>query len=448
MTRTLWAAHRPILAALLVASAAVSASAQTPDTTFAADYGVVASTDSTLDSAPGLRAAFAAAKAHRQPGQRSIVVLPCHAPYHTSGLAVWYQGEIKVTDTDTELVGCGGTVVVRDTTEDGRVYYPVREVADYGLPESRLRLMPGAAGRPQPSIRGEFVNRIKVFPPRSNMTATGANGRSAAPAHFALRDLVLDGNPEGNLEAVRTLIDAGRGETLYRNSSAYTGLDVSRQDGNNVCRVTDRFLFNETTGKSVNYPVLGLGIEVEVEHVSVGGYASTGLLGDNGDCTRWTLTDVRAGNTAYNHVLYSPNGEWTNVTLYGYAWWHADMQGETTVTNLVYEDPAESPIKRDGRELVSVRRGTVTVHGLTVVPPFAEAPFRKAFGVHTEFGARLASTEALSVVPDVWTPPRPDPPAGPRYRIEPAPPVCREIATGLYVEFVPYCSSLPAPADD
>ena len=63
-----------------------------------------------------------------------------------------------------------------------------------------------------------------------------------------------------------------------------------------------------------------MGQQLTVENVAVLGYGSNGILGHVNN--EWTGTNVLLGNSVWNHVLYSANGTYTNLTFTGFAWGH------------------------------------------------------------------------------------------------------------------------------
>lgn len=322
------------------------ATAQTV-TILAADHGVVARAD--VDNRAALQRAFDAARDAYQASVDTVYVdLPCHPPHRISGQAIGYTGEIVVY-LGTIIRGCGGTYLaeaegakLREDDRAGVLYRPVREVADLGRPETRLRVLDG-------SITPTSKHRLRSW---------GGAGI------VGLRDLVLDGNIEGNM--AQFVLHPNK-EGYFRNSPGHSGFVVNDHDGarfSPVC-VGD--------GGLMNRPLVP-GTFVFVDRVSVGGYAATGLLGHR--CALWRLREVRAGNTLYNHTLYStpslasrsvatrpdwpylserhPGGTHRNLTLYGYAWTHWIAQTDH-VENFVYEHPARSPIGRNGWELINLR---------------------------------------------------------------------------------------------
>lgn len=345
--------------ALFLLGLAAPATAQTVDATA---YGVVP--DPTVDNGPALERAARAAVAGREPGRWAVLQLPCGT--------IGYEGRVTINPDSLEIRGCGGARVTRAVGPDGVVYFPVRDVAERGLPETRLRVRDTALQRTfEAAQRG-------LNPPPTSLTVAAAPG-GVAPTRrqhrLVLRDLVLDGNDAAQMDAIRHAMTAAPQwtEDWLRNAPGFTGLSASNQ--NNVDLCADATVSYRDAAGRVIYNQMGRqpGLRVVLDGVSITGYAATGILG--GTCTRWTLTEVRLGNTAYNHSAYATDGVWRDVTLTGYAWTHVVTQYDLDVERLVVEQPARSPLGRDGPEVFDVRSGALAVRGLTMYTALAdEAP--------------------------------------------------------------------------
>ena len=355
-------AVRLLLLALLTTLFAVPALAQT---VHAADFGVVA--DAQVNNGPDLQRAVMAAVWRREPGRWAVVRLPCHAPFATSGEAIGYEGEIGLDADSVALEGCGGARVVSAVGPDGVAYAPVREVAEGGARESRLRVRDGAVWRAyQARAQNPQATRITVLPGPVGSNAQQPRRRQHA---LALRDLVLDGNDSGGTPGTTSLDGMRRAmaeapqwaEDWARNAPGHTGLNASDQGGVALC-LDDARTHTLPDGRriwigSARTP----GLHITLERVSITGYVSTGLLG--GSCSRWDLREVRLGRTAYNHSAYHADGLWRDVTVEGYGWTHLVTSFGLTVERLVYERPEWSPLDRNGPELIELRGRDVTVRG-------------------------------------------------------------------------------------
>ncbi|MEO0560189.1 MAG: hypothetical protein AAF170_18640, partial [Bacteroidota bacterium] len=147
-----------------------------------------------------------------------------------------------------------------------------------------------------------------------------------------VEDLVLDGNWENNQQAWDEEWASNKElEDWGRNSPGWAGVNGSNHSGKRIPQ----------------------GQVVTIRNVAVLGYGSNGLLG-NANST-WEVTNLLAGNSLWNHVLYNANGHYVNLTLTGFAWGHAAW-GAGTVENLVYEEGTPSP-RRQGKEVFAIRGG-------------------------------------------------------------------------------------------
>ena len=149
---------------------------------------------------------------------------------------------------------------------------------------------------------------------------------------FGVREIVLDGNWEGNMQAwTEGWASHSELETWGRNTPGWAAINGSAHRGKRIPQEQ----------------------QVTVEDVAVLGYASNGLLGNANNV--WTVTNLLAGNSLWNHVVYNANGTYRNLTFTGFAWGHAAW-GIGTIDNLVYERGAPSPT-RQATELFQIRGG-------------------------------------------------------------------------------------------
>lgn len=361
---------RASLLATVVLLLAVPAEGQT---VLASDFGVVV--DARANNGPDLQRAVMAAVWRREPGRWAVVRLPCHAPFATSGEAIGYEGEVFLDADSVALEGCGGARVVSAEGPDGVAYAPVREVAEGGAQESRLRVRGGAVLRAyRARDRNPPATRLTVLPGPAGADVRQPRRRRHA---LVLRDLVLDGNDGGGAPGETSLDGMRRAmaeapqwaEDWARNAPGHTGLNASNQGGVNLCRDDPR-THTLPDGRRVwigdpHEP----GARITLERVSITGYVSTGILG--GSCSQWALHEVRLGRTAYNHSAYHADGSpatwggWGDVTVEGYGWTHLVTSFGLTIERLVYERPAWSPLDRNGPELIELRGRDVTVRGGT-----------------------------------------------------------------------------------
>ncbi|MFN3596285.1 MAG: hypothetical protein ACK41D_03335 [Rubricoccaceae bacterium] len=295
----------------------------------AADFGVVARAD--VDNRAALQRAIDRAWYQRQTEDRraiALVELPCHRPFARSGEAIGYAGSLVLRDS-VLLAGCGGTRLAQRADDLGQAFWPVVEAYELGAPqETRLRLLDGALDRRRPDGRPE-VHRIQAAP---DVALIGA------------RDVVFDGNWEGNLDAYRRF-PAELRESYFRNGVAWSGPMINNHGGVAVRCAPDG----------------GPGALGQFTRVAVVGYGATGLLGHA--CARFELTDVLVADALYNHTIYNADGVWRNVTVAGFAWTHLIVQHGTTAENLVYWRAAPNPIGRRNPDLVNVRGGSFYVRG-------------------------------------------------------------------------------------
>lgn len=343
----------------------------------AADYGVVASTQ-IINQRDGINAAITAGVAARPTPRTNLhVKLPCHIPYAVSGQAVWWEGVINLHSQYAYLIGCGGAEVVRAVNDLGDVYYPTREVAeryatDSTVRETRLMVMPGATGRNTFSHNPDFppsesVSNISVQPRKIFNTDDSIDRHHEA----GLIDVVVDGNWRGNLEAVLARTDNWR-ETSLRNSPGHTGFNAGG-NGRDLCEDQPLIIRNPATGGIIyRRPGIIPGGFISIIRSSVTGFAGTSLQGSQ--CTMWNLDTVVGGDALYNHVWYSADGVWRNVTLTGFAWTAVIVTGNTDVENFVYERPTINPFSRSRRnpDLFDVRAGILNMRGVYADTRIAE----------------------------------------------------------------------------
>lgn len=254
-------------------------------------------------------------------GRITDVLLPALDTYD-------YFGSIELSEGLT-IRGAAGTELATVTNDLGHTYQPVRIRASH----TRLRVMDGEALKHIRMLRSP--SDPVYLKPDVKMIMQG-RPTSISPEHesmaMGIADIVLDGNWENNRDAW----DDGWAthkelEDWCRNSPGYAAFVSSRQGGKRIPQ----------------------GQLATVRNVAILGYASNGLLGDAN--TMWDVENLRAGDSAWNHVIYNANGDYVNVTLVGYAWGHAAW-GSGTIENLVYEDGALSPV-RQGKEVFAIRGG-------------------------------------------------------------------------------------------
>ena len=135
-----------------------------------------------------------------------------------------------------------------------------------------------------------------------------------------LENFIMDGNLAGNTAPfVNNGLGAGADfggfsvlETWCRNSPGYTGF----------------------TNLNQGTHVIPIGQAITLTNMGIMGYAGTCLL----SCINalWTTTNVRCGDSVWNHCWYALPGTHTNLTFFGAAWTHCIMDSGT-ITNLVFE---------------------------------------------------------------------------------------------------------------
>ena len=255
------------------------------------------------------------------PGAIATILFPALDTYD-------YFGAVELADGLT-IQGAAGTEVVSHTNDLGHTYRPVRIRAAH----TRLRVMdgeafqsirmkkdPSAAGYREPDVKEILQTRATAISPEPDAMS------------FGVRDIVLDGNWEGNMDAWEEgWASHSELETWGRNTPGWAAINGSAHGGKRIPQEQ----------------------QVTVENVAVLGYASNGLLGNANNV--WTVTNLLAGNSLWNHVVYNANGVYTNLTFTGFAWGHAAW-GTGTIDNLVYEEAAPSPT-RQATELFQVRGG-------------------------------------------------------------------------------------------
>lgn len=253
------------------------------------------------------------------PESVSDILLPATETYD-------YFGSIELADGLT-LRGAGGTELVTFTNDLGHTYQPVRVKASH----TRLRVMDGEALThirmvKNPSDPNALAPDVKAI---FNCRPTSLSPEPGAMS-FGVQDLVMDGNWENNMQAWEEGWTTNEErEQWMRNSPGWAAIAASDHNGKRIPQ----------------------GQKVLVRNVSITGYGASGLLGEANNT--WTVENVILGNSLWNHVTYGANGEYTNLTLVGFAWGHAAWIAGT-INNLVYEQAAESPT-RQAQELFFFR---------------------------------------------------------------------------------------------
>ncbi len=254
-------------------------------------------------------------------GTITTVLLPSPETYE-------YFGSLQIGDGLT-LKGGGGTELATVTNDLGHTYQPVRIKQS----ATHLRLKDGEA---LAHIRMEkSASSSDYLPPdikhrlHSRQTAI-----SVAPGAVTagLKDIVLDGNWEGNRQAWEDgWATHTEKETWMRNTPSWSGFISTRHNG-------------------VPIPMDQV---ITLRNVAIVGYGATGVLGDINNT--WNGENVLLGNSVWNHALYRANGNWTNLTFTGFAWGHAAWYaGE--INNLVFENGIPGPY-RPGQEVFEIRGG-------------------------------------------------------------------------------------------
>lgn len=171
--------------------------------------------------------------------------------------------------------------------------------------------------------------------PRANGNTPNQNtGDGPDVMAIGVRDLVLDGNWEGNQQ----LWTEGRFgwpgnaappefENWMRNTPSWGGICVSNHG--------QKFI-----------PV---GQTIWLRGVAVLGFGSNGLLGNANN--QWDGEAVLVGNSLWNHTIYSAMGRFRDLTATGFAWGHLQMTSNE-VENLVFERGAWGPYRGGGLMLV------------------------------------------------------------------------------------------------
>ena len=251
------------------------------------------------------------------PGGVSTVLLPDTGDYLGGDLSGTYPyyGGLEIPDGLT-LAGAAGTELLTLTDDLGNTFQPVR----IRQLHTRLKLMDGEAlthirmlKAPSDPYRLSWDAKMAL---RTRPTAISP---SEGAMEASIRDLVLDGNWEGNQQ----IFTEGWGtfaekEEWMRNSPGWAGFVSTNHNGRNI----------------------PIGQHLTVTNVAVLGYGSNGLLGHVNN--EWTVTNAILGNSVWNHVLYNASGTYNNLTLTGFAWGHTAFYWGN-VTNLVYENQGHPP---------------------------------------------------------------------------------------------------------
>lgn len=238
-----------------------------------------------------------------------------------------YYGTIEVPDGMT-IRGGGGTYLATATDDLGNTYRPVRirdehtalrVLDDEALTFLRMLKDPSDADYLPPDVKQALEMRQTRITISNNIMYAG------------LKDIVLDGNWEGNMQAW----DEGWGthsefEAYLRNQPGWSG-------------------FTASAGKDIP-----IGQELVIRNAAILGYAATGILGHANNT--WNVENLLLGNALYNHVLYGANGVYNNLTFIGFAWSHtAWLWGE--ISNFVYERGSPSPTGRSQGQIFQIRGG-------------------------------------------------------------------------------------------
>lgn len=214
-------------------------------------------------------------------------------------------------------------------------YRPVR-IRQAG-PVTRLRMFDGVVARgvrmsanpdDPDALPGDVNYYVGKY--QTSVTASSNKPNRADVMQIGVRDLVLDGNHEGN----RELWDDGRFgyngnnaplefENWMRNTPSWGGICVSDHNGK----------------------VIPVGQTITLRRVAVIGFGSNGLLGDANN--RWDAEAVLIGNSLWNHTLYGANGRYRDLTVTGFAWTHLTPTA-VDVENLVFENGAPAPYRSGG----------------------------------------------------------------------------------------------------
>ena len=325
------------------------------------------------DSAPALNWCLWLRSQARQPGMIDTL----HVPRGVYG----YAGPVLLRDS-VHIQGAGGAIrlgIYED--EFGNTFEPVG-IADT-TSTTTFRVLDGRAFTALGEAMGEPLEddeRLRLAL-RQDRTAWMLEPDAAL---LSVSDLVMRGNGEGDLarfmRAKRSSDPAVQLELRngYQNSPSLSGLVITVHGGLAVRSIDDpRPLVRgegaeppviswETT--SDTYPEPGAwqrlrarhtatlpGAIARVSNVSIRGYAATGILGDYR--AHWTLDTVELGDALHNHSVYKADGSWRHVTLAGYSWGHAVMQGTDlgTVRDLVIWRQAPNPAGRETGAALDIR---------------------------------------------------------------------------------------------
>lgn len=270
-----------------------------------------------FDNGPCLNWTLLAAKHANEaaPGSVTEVRLP---DIDGGGELYYYFRSITVPDGVT-LSGAAGAEVVSDTDEFGNVFRPVRPRADAVvlkvLPEEAPGCEHCASVLNHILMRRDYSDPAHLPPDATSLL--GNSWTQIQPEDGALtwgvRDLVLDGNEEGQQAIYGAPYVNNDRETYLRNAPGYTGIAQSNHGG----KMTE-------------------GQRLTVERTYITGYSATGLITDIYADTTF-LRDVGVGDAYYNHGAYllSPVDA-KNLSVHGKGWGHVEFYGGR-VENLVLE---------------------------------------------------------------------------------------------------------------
>ncbi len=207
--------------------------------------------------------------------------------------------------------------------------------ARMGVPQTNADWLP-------PDVDFLVGRRFTSFTARHSPRANGqidtetGGGLYLAPdvRSVGFRDLVLDGNYDGNREIwEQSLFGLPGGNSqqilddFFRNTPAWGGICISGHNGKRV----------------------PAGQRVELRGVAVLGFGANGLLGQPNNT--WDGASVLVGNSLWNHTLYAANGTFRDLTFTGFAWGHAAFISNE-IENIVYERGVPAPYRPGGLNLV------------------------------------------------------------------------------------------------
>ena len=185
---------------------------------------------------------------------------------------------------------------------------------------------------------------------------------ASGATHVEIHDLNLDGNDTADLDAL-SQDHEGRPtrNACLRNAPCHAGLVAGRHGG--ILIPGDAFT---------------PGLTVVLRDVRIRGFASVAVLGDEN--ARFDAERVHLSDAAWNHLLYDAAGHWRDLTLSGYAWTHAVLNGSgagqgpaeppdpgTVIDGLTVRELTGSPTGRNAGHVMDLRlgKGSVTLRHLT-----------------------------------------------------------------------------------